>query len=357
VTVTRTGDTSSAATVDYTTSDGTAVQKSDYEVALGTLSFAAGQTSQTFRVLIVDDQFVEPGNETVNLTLSNVTGGNATLGTPNTAVLTIIDNDSVPSTTNPYDIDARFFVRQNYLDFLNREPDQSGWDFWTNAVTQCGPDTACTAVHRVNVSAAFFVSIEFQTTGFEAIMAHRAAFGTLTPNTPIPVVYTTFMHDNQELGKGYVFGATGADAVIEANKVAYFNDFTTRSAFLAKYPLSLSNAAYVDNILTTAGLATTGTFRDSLVTGLGNSSETRASVMRKIAENSTLKTREFNNAFVLMEYFGYLRRDPNAAPDIDYTGYNFWLAKLNSFNGDYIQSEMVKAFITASETRGRFGTP
>ena len=188
-------------------------------------------------------------------------------------------------------------------------------------------------------------------------MAHRAAFGTLTPNTPIPVVYTTFMHDNQELGNGYVFGAPGADAVIEANKVAYFNDFTTRAVFLAKYPLSLTNAKYVDNILTTAGLPTTGTFRDNLVNGLNGGTETRASVMRKIAESSTLKTREFNGAFVLMQYFGYLRRDPNAAPDSDYSGYNFWLGKLNSFNGDFVASEMVKAFISASETRARFGNP
>jgi hypothetical protein len=174
---------------------------------------------------------------------------------------------------------------------------------------------------------------------------------------PIPVVYTTFMHDNQELGKGYIAGSQGADAVLEANKVAFFNDFTTRTAFLTKYPQSLSNSAYVDAILTTAGLPTTGTFRDSLVNGLNNSTETRASVMRKIAENSSLQSREFNATFVLMQYFGYLRRDPNASPDSDYSGYNFWLGKLNAFGGNFVTSEMVKAFITASETRGRFGNP
>ena len=115
-------------------------------------------------MLIVDDNFVE-GLETIGLALSNARGSNVSLGTPKTAEITIIDNDVVPSATNPYD-DVRFFVRQHYLDFLNREPDQSGWDFWTGVITQCGPDASCTEVNRINVSAAFFLSKEFQNTGY-----------------------------------------------------------------------------------------------------------------------------------------------------------------------------------------------
>jgi hypothetical protein len=356
VTVTRSGDTSGAATVDYTTEGGgTASQKSDYEIALGTLSFAANQASQTFTVLIVDDKFVE-NLETINLQLSNPTGTNVTLGSQSTATISILENDTSATTTNPYDTTS-FFVRQNYLDFLNREPDASGSTFWQNEINQCGANAQCIEVKRINVSAAFFLSIEFQTTGFEAYLTHKAAFGVSATGSPVPVTYLNFMHDTQELGKGYVVGAAGADAVLAANKAAYFSEFVTRSAFLTAYPLSMTNAQYVDKLLTTAGLPTTGTFRDSLVNGMNNSTETRASVLQKIAENSTLRTQEFNKAFVLMEYFGYLRRDPNAAPDSDYSGYNFWLAKLNQFNGDYIASEMVKAFITAQETRGRFGTP
>ena len=79
--------------------------------------------------------------------------------------------------------------------------------------------------------------------------------------------------------------------------------------------------------------------------------------MRRVAENQALELREFNRAFVLMEYLGYLRRNPNDNPDSDYTGYDFWLTKLNQFNGDYQKSEMVKAFITSSEYRKRFGQP
>jgi hypothetical protein len=354
VTVTRTGDTSGAASVDYTTFDetpgaGHASQTSDYEIALGTLTFAPGETSKTFTVFIVDDNLVE-GTETLGLALSNPTGTNVSLGSPSTAEVTIIDNDLVSSSANPYD-DARFFVRQHYLDFLNREPDQSGWDFWTNTITQCGADAACTEVHRINVSAAFFLSKEFQNTGYLAYLTHRSAFGPNAGTSPAPALYTTFMHDVQELGKGYVDLQPGADQVLENNKVAYFNDFVARSQFVAKYPASLTNPEFVDNLLTTANLPTSGTFRDSLVNGLNNGSMTRAKVLRSVAESSTLQTREFNAGFVTMEYFGYLRRDP------DTSGFNFWLQKLNSFNGNYIQAEMVKAFIESTEDRQRFGTP
>jgi hypothetical protein len=64
---------------------------------------------------------------------------------------------------------------------------------------------------------------------------------------------------------------------------------------------------------------------------------------------------EFNRAFVLMQYFGYLRRDSNDTPDSDYTGYDFWLTKLIQFNGNFTNAEMVKAFILSGEYRHRFG--
>ena len=78
-------------------------------------------------------------------------------------------------------------------------------------------------------------------------------------------------------------------------------------------------------------------------------------MLRAVAEDQDLSNAEFNRAFVLMQYFGYLRRDPNSGQDIDYSGYDFWLHKLIQFNGDYNQAEMVKAFITSVEYRQRFG--
>jgi uncharacterized protein (TIGR03118 family) len=351
VTVTRSGDASNAATVNYNTFDesqaGHASQKSDYEIALGKVSFAPGETSKTFDVLVVNDNFVE-GDEVINLALSNPTGSGVGLGTPNTAEITIADNDAVPPTANPID-DAQFFVRQQYLDFLNREPDASGATFWTGQITACGSDPACIAVKRINVSAAFFLSGEFQDSGMAAYLTHRAAYGLTTSGSPGPVLYGQFMHDLQAIDRGVVVGQPGAAELLEANKEAFYDDFVTRPDFVTKYPSMLTNDQYVDTLLTSAGLPITGSFRDSLVTGLVNGDETRATVLRLVSEQPALRTAEFNKAFVLMEYFGYLRRDA------DTSGFNFWLTKLNAFGGNFVDSEMVKAFITSSEYRQRFG--
>ena len=138
ITVNRSGTTLPPATVDYTTMDGSAQQTGDYTIALGTLSFGTNETSKTFQVLITDDGHVE-GNETVTLMLSNPTGG-LTLGAPSSAVLTISSNDSTAS--QPID-GAQFFVRQHYRDFLNREPDTDGLNFWTNEITSCGSNAQC----------------------------------------------------------------------------------------------------------------------------------------------------------------------------------------------------------------------
>src|SRR5205085_9749198 len=166
ITVTRTGDVSTAATVNFATFDesqpGHATQKRDYEIAEGTLKFNPGETSKTFKVLLVDDKFVE-GDETVGMVLSNPTGTD--LGDPHEAELTITDNDSAPSTTNPID-DKSFFVRQQYLDFLAREPDTSGFNAWVNVLTNCSSQTNNPACDRVTVSQSFFGSPEALSKGY-----------------------------------------------------------------------------------------------------------------------------------------------------------------------------------------------
>jgi len=78
-------------------------------------------------------------------------------------------------------------------------------------------------------------------------------------------------------------------------------------------------------------------------------------VLLRVTQNTTFQNREFNPSFVQMEYFGYLRRNPNDPPDGNFTGYNFWLNKLNQFNGNFVNAEMVKAFISTAEYRRRFG--
>jgi hypothetical protein len=104
-----------------------------------------------------------------------------------------------------------------------------------------------------------------------------------------------------------------------------------------------------------AGNALSVAERNQLVNELNAGMKTRAQVLRAVAEDADLNTAEFNRAFVLAQYFGYLRRNPNGTPDTDYSGYDFWLTKLNQFGGNFVNAEMVKAFITSDEYLQRFG--
>jgi hypothetical protein len=360
--VTRTGDTSGISTVDYATSDtagnnpcstntGAASARCDYIETLGTLTFAAGDTDKVIQIPIIDDAFTE-GAETFTLTLSNVTG--ATLGT-STATLTINDG---PAETGVNPIDSTgFFVRQHYIDFLNREPDSSGFNFWSNEINSCGANTPCVEVKRINVSAAFFVSIEFQETGYLVYRVYKSAFGNL-PGEPVPIVLPDFLRDTQKVGQGVQVNVGDWQAQLEANKQAYTLAFVQRADFLAAYPNSMSAADFVNKLNTDAGGALSAADQATLINNLiPNPSDVtmRSQTLRAVAENTNLRNAEFNKAFVLMQYFGYLRRNPNDLPDTDFSGFNFWLTKLNQFNGDYIGAEMVKAFISSDEYRHRFG--
>ena len=110
-----------------------------------------------------------------------------------------------------------------------------------------------------------------------------------------------------------------------------------------------------DSLNPGAGVALTPDERSKLIADLDQSKKTRAEALRAVAENPEFSRRHTNRAFVLMQYFGYLRRNPNSAPDADFSGYNYWLGKLNEFNGHYINAERVKAFIDSSEYKKRFG--
>lgn len=350
VTVNRAGDTTVASAVDLTTVDDSAEQKSDYIIALRRLEFAAGETSKSVKILVVDDAFVEP-LETFKVRLSNATAGFLP-GSPNPVDVAILSNDPITVQPLPNPLgDAQFFVRQQYFDFLNREPDPAGFNFWVNQITSCGSNQQCVESKQVHVSAAFFLSIEFQNTGLTAYLTHRVSQPGYLPR------YFQFMRDLQALQKDFIVGAPGADAQLEANKQAFFNEVVNRAEFVHQFGY-MTNAQYVDELIFNTHVTFAPAERDALVNGLDNHTETRATVLRKVVQNPAFKQAEFNRAFVLEEYFGYLRRSPDAPPDdFSLSGFNFWLAKLNSFNGDYHRSDMVKAFIRSTEYRRRFGTP
>jgi Calx-beta domain-containing protein/lamin tail-like protein len=350
ITVTRIGDVSSPATVDYFISDNGASERTDYTTTLGTLRFAAGETQKTFAVLITDNQIPE-ANEMAFLGLLNATG-NAGIGPRNSAALVIHDNDPA-SSSNVVDMSS-WYVRQHYNDFLNRMPDSSGEAFWINNIESCGSSVECREVKRIDTSASFFLSIEFQTTGFLVYRLYKAALPETAQRPRAMPRYREFIRDTQRIGQGVIVGNTGWQQVLEANTVAFTNDFVYRPEFLANYPPTLSHPAYVDKLDAQAGRVLTFDEFKQLTNGLMAGLETRGSVLRKIAEKQNFSDAEFNRAFVLMQYFGYLRRNPDDAPDNDFAGFDFWLAKLNQFGGDYRAAEMVKAFISSSEYRHRF---
>jgi TolB protein len=264
---------------------------------------------------------------------------------------------------NPIDT-ADFFVRQHYRDFLSREPDPAGLAFWTNEITSCGADAQCVEAKRINVSAAFYLSIEFQGTGYLVERVYKAAYGDATGTStfggthqiPVPIIrLNEFLPDTQEIGNGVIVNQPGWEQVLENNKQAFLTEFVQRNRFTTAYPQSMTAGQFVDKLNDNAGNVLSVAERDQLVNELTALTKTRAQVLRAVAEDANLNTIEFDRAFVLMQYFGYLRRNPNDAPDSDYTGFDFWLGKLNQFNGNYINAEMVKAFIVSGEYRGRFG--
>lgn len=162
------------------------------------------------------------------------------------------------------------------------------------------------------------------------------------------------MIDVQTIGGGVVVGASGWQDALEANTRSFADEWTARQDFQANFPSAMSSADYVDKLFANAGVAPTTDERAAIIADLYAGRATRAAALRKVAENPALARQEFARAFVLMQYFGYLRRNPDDAPDANFDGYNFWLNKLNAAGGDFQKAEMVRSFILSNEYRHRF---
>ena len=338
ITLTRGGDTTSSAAVSFATNDGAgltncnvintiASPRCDFINTLGTATWAAGDaTSKTFSIAIVNDSYAE-GPETFTIGLNSPSG--ATLGAQSTATVTIIDNDAVNG-PNPID-NTNFFVRQQYIDFLGREPDSFGFPIWVSTINNCAPgNTSC---DRINVSQQFFQSAEFQERGYFVYRFYPVAFGRKPDYgefVPDLASVSGFLDNNQ----------------LEAAKVAFIAGFMARPAFANTYN-PLTNQQYVDMLLNTAGvtLLPSPATRQALIDGLNNSTKTRAAVLRQIVESTEVSTKYNHQAYAVMEYFGYLRRQPDAF-------YLQWIQVLDSTNDP---RGMVTGFVNSAEYRQRFG--
>jgi hypothetical protein len=291
-----------------------------------------------FEVESEHGQFVPDVTTASTVVVSNVQGQTIVSGVFNTAgTVTLLSND-IDATT--------FFVEQQYRDFLGREADDSGLGFWSSQIAGCNGNAACVQRSRVNTSGAFFLSIEFQKTGYTLYLFNKASFGVMPRRN-------AFLVDMQAAAQGVVVGREGWEKQLEENTRRVAEAWVARAAFQQRFG-SLSNEQYVAALFQNAGVLVTDAERNALVQGLNSGAETRATVLRKVADNAEFRRNEQNPAFVLMQYFGYLHRNPDEGRDSDLTGFNFWRKKLDDNGGDFHKAEMVRAFIEASEYRGRF---
>ena len=134
-----------------------------------------------------------------------------------------------------------YFVRQHYLDFLGREPDESGFNFWSNQIRSCGGDADCIQRRTINVSAAYFLSIEFGSTGGFVDGLYRTSYGR-APR------FTEFMPDTATVARDVVVGSSGWPEQLAANKQAFISAWLQRPDFVAAYG-GLSPEGYVDTLI------------------------------------------------------------------------------------------------------------
>jgi hypothetical protein len=372
ITVTRTGDKNGAATVEYATVDdraavpcdpnvkkpdgtlypqGTAFARCDYATTVDTLTFGVGEDVKTFTIPLINDVHVE-GNETFQISLSNPQG--ATLGLSN-ATVTIQFDDTAQPTGNPIN-QTPFFVRMQYLDFLSREPEPS--EPWSAILNNCPNrfnganefNNESAGCDRLIVSQSFFGSREFRLKGFTVFLYYKASFGSANNPNYYPE-YDQFAPDLRR-----VSGQTAAE--VFAKRLDFSEDWVARTEFVNAFADTVgNNAAFVDRLLSNLNITlvgadpVSGETRNSLVNALNAGTKTRAEVLLIIVESAEAINTQFNQAFVAVQYFGYLRRTPDAS------GYQAWLNVLNNPNIDPRARPrlMIDGFMNSTEYRFRFG--
>lgn len=238
---------------------------------------------------------------------------------------------------NPLDT-AEFFVRQQYVDVLNREPDEAGFNYWSDQILACGDDAACVRQRRVGVASAFFIENEFKQSGVFIYNLYQSALG----RRPV--------YDEYSADRSQVIGGP----TLDAQKGQFAEAFVSRAEFMSRYENNLTADSFVDALL--ANVQATGidlsSQRESLIshyTAGTSLTESRAFVLRDVSENTAVRVAHYNAAFVEIEYFGYLHRNADAQ------GRTFWLNVLNNGDpGNY--RGMVCSFVTSAEYQHRFSS-
>ncbi|MBD0373371.1 MAG: DNA/RNA non-specific endonuclease [Pyrinomonadaceae bacterium] len=378
VDVTRTGDISAPATVQYSTSDksfdnecnqntGQASQRCDYATAAGTLRFAAGESSKVISIPIINDGYVE-GPEVFTIELQPPVG--ATLGANSKATITIVDSGvATTSSNNPY-LSNEFFVRMNYLDFLAREPDAEGWATWPPLLNGCGPEKGFLGAppdcDRAHVSHGFFGSPEFTNRGFLIYRMYAVGMNRL-------LRYSEFIPDMASLSG---FGLS--DAIQQQNLFDYLQQFTSKIEFTTRFSDALlpSQAeTLIQKLEQTAGVTLPATAttnpgqpqqygRQELINLRAAGALTVGQTVKAFVEQQVVYDRYFTEGEVTMMYFAYLKRDPDLN-DPNLLGWKDWVFVFTNGGAQRGRPDipardihhLIFGFIYSEEYRKRFGAP
>lgn len=258
-------------------------------------------------------------------------------------------------------LEGDFLVNQQYYDFLQRIPDVGGFGFWSGKVRACEADVQCFHDQTIGVSNAFFYEQEYQKTGAYVYRLFRAAFGNLQP---LPNGDGSNPTEANKIPSYDAYASLRARVIGGADLTAGQQDaaslFVNSPQFLARYPANQPMDQFVDAILGTilTDIGVNLTAQRLTLIGLPN----RATVLYRLANDDSVQNNggfdnhlfidaEYNRAFVVTQYFGYLRRDG------DIGGILFWLGQVNSAPLRNVpkQNAMVCSFITSGEYQLRFG--
>jgi hypothetical protein len=356
VTVTLGTNINTAVTVDYVTSDQAGVtpcqnnnhafasDRCDYATARGTLRFAAGETSKDIQIPIINDAYVEPTQRFI-LTLSNAQGGS--LGSITAADVLIQDDDTQTPTTNPIN-GQEFFIKAQYIDFLGRVAEPAGLAFWMNRMSNCPPNNVC---DRTDTAKRFFESDEFKARGYFVFKLYDVTLGRLP-------LYTEFVPEVARLN--------GFQTVQEQeqNKAAYLADFMNKTGFRNLYGSFVNTngtlvpgqaTAFVDALIARARVTIPAAARTGLINALQSGTRSPAQTVEDfilLPEISDVGTRYYDRAIITMQYFGFLRRNP------DQGGFDFWWERLANPSSPFYHNyrEIVSNFIQSDEYYFRYST-